>query len=187
MVSSGRPLAARLLSPQPNDASATATLSTTSQGELSKMKYPSRKTWAHTGLILAIFLLGILTLWVFDPLPLPLAETYGWVFLVLGVLAVWDFLATEYVIGDSELIVHHATSRRRIRLENIEAVEEDRGFLSSLSGDGLRIKYRSFRAPSSIMVYPTDKAAFLDELAAAAPWLRQTWRSSTQQPVGSSE
>jgi hypothetical protein len=61
-----------------------------------------------------------------------------------------------------------------IALETIDEVYPTRSPLSSpaLSLDRLLIRYKNLHGPSTLMVSPEDKTAFLNALAAAEPRLK---------------
>jgi hypothetical protein len=145
---------------------------------------PKRDWWIAAIVWIDSFLLifagvGVLALiWTSDrgegPWPLPI------VFLAIGCLLLWMYLATSYEITPTELVVRCGPFRKRIVLEGIIEVVLARRFYVGMevgfawSVDRVRIRSsRKAGRPAlfTVAIAPRDPMQFLADLAAAAPGL----------------
>jgi hypothetical protein len=135
----------------------------------STLTYRSAIDLLHPLLALALLLQGGLMLWVYDPLPPPLHNYAGWLFIGFGVLAVLAILTTSYRITDSNLVVRSFLFRLRIPLKGIEKIADRRCFpvRFGCSRDAVEVKYRSNGMTGSVMISPKDKDTFLWDLTEA--------------------
>lgn len=85
--------------------------------------------------------------------------------LLVGVLPLWLMSSTAYVLSDTELTVRCGPLDWRVPLADIRGITPTRNPLGSpaMSLDRLRIDYQQWR---SIMISPSDKARFLEEIEA---------------------
>ena len=112
---------------------------------------------------LVIFAVGIFLLACGDIIPWPMADKFGWLFLIFGVLAVWDWWVTCYEFDQEELIIRSGLSTNRISLCNIEEVYP--------RGRGLCLKCQQLRGAKWLTVRPKDSKAFVQRLSTKCPWL----------------
>jgi hypothetical protein len=136
------------------------------------MKYAQKPDWRHLFLAASILALGTGLVTGMTPLTPSMASMYGWVLLALGVLAVWEALATWYEFTRSDLVIHSGGTRRHIRYDTIEAVRLARGLLRWIvSPNTVRLLVGSRTAASEVALRPRERERFLDELNRAVPWL----------------
>jgi hypothetical protein len=136
------------------------------------MKYAQKPDWRHLLLSGTILILGVGLVTGLTPLSKSLASMYGWLLLALGVLAVWEALATWYEFTRSDLVIHSGGTRQRIRYDTIEAVRLARGLLSWLaSPNTVRLLVGSRTSSSEVALRPQERDRFLNELSRAVPWL----------------
>ncbi len=111
---------------------------------------------------------------------------------VVGAIYAGLVFPMRYGMDDTHLIVRFGACRQRIPLANITEVRPTRNPLSSpaLSLDRLRVGYGAgtFQA---VMISPTDRDHFLDELAEKAQlkhlgdrWVRESQGSISSEPSG---
>ena len=112
---------------------------------------------------LVIFAMGGFLLARGDLIPWPMADKFGWLFLLFGVLAVWDWWVTSYEFDQEELVIRSGLSENRIALCNIEEVET--------RGRRLRLKCQDLRGIKWLTVLPKDSAGFVQRLSSKCPWL----------------
>jgi hypothetical protein len=119
-----------------------------------------------------IFALGMGLVAGMTPLSQSLASMYGWVLLALGVLAVWEALATCYEFTRSDLVIHSGATRKHIRYDTIEAVWLAHGLLRWIvSPNTVRLLVGSRTSASEVSLRPQERDRFLNELSRAVPWL----------------
>ncbi len=128
-------------------------------------KFGARRDLAGALLILAIFALGAFLLTRADLIPWPMIDKIGWLFVVLGVLALWDWLITNYEIAAEQLIIRGGLSTQTVPLCNIEEVRPAFG--------KLRLRCSKLRGVAWITIAPLDPTAFQQRLWQKCPWLRQ--------------
>ncbi|HEX6183593.1 MAG TPA: PH domain-containing protein [Pyrinomonadaceae bacterium] len=101
----------------------------------------------------------------------------GWWLIRVGVVAVAAVLVTtyplNYEITAEELVARSGVMRWRVPLSSIEEVRPSRNPASAptWSLDRLRVGYLKRGEPRALYVSPEDKAAFMHDLANAAPGL----------------
>jgi hypothetical protein len=101
----------------------------------------------------------------------------GWALVRVGVVAAATVLLTtyplNYEITTDELIARCGVMRWRVPLSSIDEVRPSRNPASAptWSLDRLRVGYLKRGRPRALYVSPEDKAAFLRDLADAAPGL----------------
>jgi hypothetical protein len=127
-------------------------------------KFSARKDLMGAVLILAIFGIGAFLLLRADLIPWPMVDKFGWLFIVLGVLAWWDWMASTYEITQEELIVRSGLGSQNVPLGQIELIEKRRGCL--------RVKFMKLRGSQWLTLTPHDTTGFLQRLFAKCPWLR---------------
>lgn len=132
------------------------------------MKNTIRKFRAHKDAMgavsaLLIFAIGGFVLACEDLIPWPLVDKFGWLFILFGVLAVWDWWATSYEFDQEELIIHSGLSRQRINLCNVEELQA--------RGKALRLKCQQLRGSRWFTLLPQNRQAFLERLNTKCPWL----------------
>ncbi len=126
-------------------------------------KFRARKDTLGALFVLAIFGVGGFLLLRGDLIPWPMADKFGWLFVVFGVLATWDWLVTSYEFDQEELVVRSGLSHSRVSLSNIEEVQP--------RGNSVRLRCQKLRGTSWLTLLPAEKAAFLDRLHVKCPWL----------------
>jgi hypothetical protein len=136
------------------------------------MTYAQKPDWRHLVLTSMIFAMGMGLVAGMTPLSQSLASMYGWVLLALGVLAVWEALATWYEFTRSDLVIHSGGTRKHIRYDTIEAVRLAHGLLRwVVSANTVRLLVGSRASTSEVALRPRERDRFLDELGRAVPWL----------------
>lgn len=162
------------------------------------MIYPSKIDW-WLGAILALAGLGLIgagiaafVLPLAQPVVLGLGAILGMIPLGLGLLVLWQLVATRYEITDTDLILRSGPFRWTIALDQIIEVyptrkpppnapgftlaDHFRGNHPALSLDRLRVNYQRERGVAFYLISPLDQAGFLDELARALPSLHRSQR-----------
>lgn len=133
-------------------------------------KFRARKDPAGALLVLVIFAVGGFLLFRGDLIPWPMVDKFGWLFILFGVLAAWDWLATSYEIGHDELVVRSGLGRTRVALCNIEAVRP--------RGKAVRLKCQKLRGSKWHTLLPVEHAAFVDRLHGKCPWLGKNYNQA---------
>jgi hypothetical protein len=128
-------------------------------------KFAARYDVAGAALIVGIFALGIFLLVRHDLIPWPMVDKIGWLFVILGVLALWDWATTSYEIAQEQLIIRGGLSSQSVPLCNIEEIRQQRG--------KLRLKCHKLRGSSWVTVMPIDRQAFQQRLWQKCPWLQR--------------
>ena len=128
-------------------------------------RFRARKDLLGALLVVVIFAVGGFLLARGDLIPWPMADKFGWLFMVFGVLAVWDWLVTSYEFDQEELVIRSGLSQSRIALCTIEAM--------SVSSRKLRLKCQQLRGSKWVSIAPRDQSGFLDRLCAKCPWLKR--------------
>ncbi len=132
--------------------------------------YPTKVDW-WLAVLLAALPLTLVAVWIStlrsgssEDL---IAAAISTVFVV-GILAGLVF-PMRYGVGDDLLVIRYGLCRQRIRLIDITEVEPSRSPLASpaLSMDRLIVRYGS-SAFGFVLISPTDRSRFLDELAESA-------------------
>ena len=101
----------------------------------------------------------------------------GWALVRAGVIAVAAVLLTtyplNYEIAGGELVARSGVMRWRVPLSSVEGVRPSRNPASAptWSLDRLRVGYVKGGSERVLYVSPEDKAAFMRDLAGAAPGL----------------
>jgi hypothetical protein len=152
--------------------------------------YPSKVDW-WIGLILVTVVIGLIVAAVpiLAPggVPRSLGVPMSIGFLAIAAYMAWIPFATDYEIGETELIVRCTFIRWRVPLDAIVEVFPTHNPLSSpaCSLDRLRINYLNVRGKSRfVMISPIDKEDFLRNLANAIPGAElQDGRIVTAQPA----
>jgi hypothetical protein len=127
-------------------------------------RFSARKDAVGALLILAIFGIGGFLSWRSDLIPWPMADKFGWLFIVLGVLAWWDWMATTYEITQDDLVIRTGLGSQTMPLGQIELLQRRRG--------ALRVKCMTLRGSRWLTLTPRDHTAFLQRLFTHCPWLR---------------
>lgn len=127
-------------------------------------KFRARKDLLGAMLFFSIFAVGGALLTWPGLLPWPMADKLGWLFVVLGVLAWWDWMITSYEFIDEDLVIRSGLSQQRVALCNIEEVHPQ--------ANSLRVKCHSLRGTSWLTVMPRNETAFMERLWEKCPWLR---------------
>ena len=126
-------------------------------------KYRARKDIFGALFVLAIFGVGLFLLLRGELIPWPMADKFGWLFVVFGVLAAWDWWATSYEFDQKELVIRSGFSHSRIAFCNIEVLKK--------SASSLKLKCQQLRGSKWVTVMPRDRSAFLERLSGKCPWL----------------
>jgi len=101
----------------------------------------------------------------------------GWTFVRVGVVAAGAVVLTTYPLNyevtSDELVARCGVMRWRVPLSGIQEVSRSRNPASAptWSLDRLRVEYLKGGESRALFVSPEDKAAFLRDLADAAPGL----------------
>jgi hypothetical protein len=138
------------------------------------MRYRSKKDWWLFGLVwgaaLAPLAAGLFLLLAGGGGP-------GWALVRTGVIVVAVVVLTtyplDYEINSDELIARCGVMRWRVPLSSVEEVRPSRNPASAptWSLDRLRVEYLKGSETRTLYVSPEDKAAFMRDLADAAPGL----------------
>ena len=123
---------------------------------------------ARKGVCGALFVAGIFAMGVFllargDLIPWPMADKFGWLFVIFGVLAAWEWWATSYEIDQDDLVIRSALSQSRIALCTIESM--------LVRPSSLRLKCQQLRGSKWVTVAPRERQRFLERLRGKCPWL----------------
>ena len=129
-----------------------------------KRKFRARKDLLGAFLIAVIFAFGGLLLAWPQLIAWPMVDKVAWLFIVLGVLAWWDWMITSYEFVQEDLVIRSGLSEKRIALCNVEDVEP--------GGRSLKLTCQSLRGTKSLALMPVDQDAFLSRLREKCPWLR---------------
>ncbi len=134
-------------------------------------RYPSKRdTWLAVVLLAALGLSCLsLAAAVLAPGPAP---GLGWVVGILiapALFVVWTWMATDYTLTSSELLVRSGPFRWRVPLGEIQEIQPTRNPLSSpaLSLDRLEVRH----GHGVLLISPADKDGFLRSLIARTPHL----------------
>jgi hypothetical protein len=127
-------------------------------------KFAARRDLAGALMIVGIFALGAVLLVRHDLIPWPMIDKIGWLFIVLGVLALWDWSITYYEIVQEQLIIRGGLSSQCVPLRNIEELRPRWG--------KLRLKLQKLHGSSWITLMPVDGTEFQQGLWQKCPWLR---------------
>ena len=140
------------------------------------MTYHSKKDWWLFGLawgvVLGLLAVGLLT--ALAPFGNP---ALGWALVRAGAGALLAVLLTtyplDYEITRAELVARSGFMRWRVPLADIREVAPTRSAASApaWSLDRLRVEYVKGGRPRALLVSPSDKRAFMRDLADAAPGL----------------
>jgi hypothetical protein len=130
----------------------------------SSAKFFARRDLSAVVLIAGIFGLGVFLLVRSDLIPWPMVDKAGWLFLLLGALALWDWSVTSYEIVQEQLIIRGGLSSQNVPLCNIEELHT--------GPSKLRLKCHRLRGSSWISLMPVDREAFLQRLRQKCPWLQ---------------
>ena len=128
-------------------------------------KFRAKKDILGALFVLVIFAIGIFLLVRGDLIPWPMADKFGWLFVIFGVLAAWDWWVASYEIDQEELVIRSGLSHNRVSLCTIESMSVLRG--------GVRLQCQQLRGSKWIKVTPLDRKGFLDRLCAKCPWLNR--------------
>lgn len=132
--------------------------------------YPTKVDW-WLAVLLGALPLSLVVVWIstvrFGSSEDLVAAAVSTVFVV-GILGGLVF-PMRYGVGDELLVIRFGLCRQRIRLVEVTEVEPSRNPLASpaLSMDRLKVRYGS-SAFSFVLISPTDRSRFLDELAKVA-------------------
>lgn len=127
-------------------------------------KFAARRDLPGALMILGIFGLGLFLLLRADLIPWPMIDKIGWLFIVLGVLALWDWAILSYEIVQEQLVIQSGLGSQRVQLCNIEQVLPRRG--------RLWLRCHKLRGVAWIKLMPVDDVAFQQRLWQKCPWLR---------------
>lgn len=113
-------------------------------------------------------LIGLLPLVVISILS---GEEGIYMLLLVGVtygFVAWIWFDTGYIIGRDELYIRGGPFRWRVKLSEIERIQETRSWLASaaLSSDRLEIRYRRY---NTVEISPKEKELFLERIAQLCP------------------
>ena len=114
--------------------------------------------------VAAIFAMGLFFLVGGYLIPWPMADKFGWLFLLFGAVAAWDWWATSYSVEQEQLVIRSALSKDRIALCNIEDVQVRSG--------ALKLKCQKLRGSRWVTLIPCDKDELLNLIYTKCPWLR---------------
>lgn len=131
----------------------------------SRRKFIARKDALGALLVGVILATGVFLLWRHDLIPWPMADKIGWLFILLGVLACWDWLVVHYEITQENLIIHGGLSSRTIPLSNIDEIQE--------RPRCLKLKCHRLQGWSWLTVSPRNRESFLQRLRQQCPWMQR--------------
>lgn len=126
-------------------------------------RYRAKKDVFGALFVTVIFAMGGFLLVQGDLIPWPMADKFGWLFVIFGVLAAWEWWATSYEFDQEELVIRSALSQSRIALCNIESMRVGR--------NSLKIQYQQLSGSKWVTVSPRDHRGFLERLRGKCPWL----------------
>jgi hypothetical protein len=130
-----------------------------------KSRFRARQDILGGVLVLVIFAVGGFLLARGDLIPWPMADKFGWLFIVFGVLAAWDWLVTSYEFDQEELVIRSGLGQSRIALCTIETMQVGAG--------KLRLKCQQLRGSKWVKIFPRNQGDFLDRLCEKCPWLKR--------------
>lgn len=132
------------------------------------MKFASKRDWWISVLMLAssILFIGM----IFDK---EIMITIRGIFLIFGVLDLWIYNATFYVLSEDVLILRCGPLKVKVPYENINSIRYTKNLISSmaLSADRLEIKVRG-KGLGIIYISPINKYEFVEQLRRKCPELR---------------
>jgi hypothetical protein len=140
------------------------------------MTYNSKKDWWLFGLVWVV-VLGLLAVGLFNLFMPSGNPAFGRELMRAGFGALLAVLLTtyplNYEITETELVARSGLLRWRVPLADIQEVRPTRSAASApaWSLDRLRIGYLKGGRSRALLVSPSDKRAFMRDLAAAAPGL----------------
>lgn len=140
------------------------------------MTYSSKKDWWLYGLVwgVVLVLLAVGLLYVLAPFGNP---ALGWALVRAGAGTLLALLLTtyplNYEITETELVARSGFMRWRVPLADIQEVVPSRNAASApaWSLDRLRIEYLKGGQSRVLLISPSDKRAFMRDLADATPGL----------------
>lgn len=127
--------------------------------------FAARRDLAGAVMIACIFALGLFLLVRHDLIPWPMIDKIGWLFVVLGVLALWDWSIASYEVTQEQLIIRGGLSDERVPLCTIEEMQVGRS--------AMWLKCQKLRGSHWISVQPVDREVFQQRLWQKCPWLRR--------------
>mgnify|MGYP006969482554 FL=1 len=128
-------------------------------------RYRAKKGVLGALFVAVIFALGAALLARGDLIPWPMADKFGWLFVVFGVLAAWDWWATSYNFDQDDLVIRSALGKSRIALCNIESMKT--------SPSVLKLQCQQLRGSKWVNIAPLDRERFLSQLYVKCPWLQK--------------
>lgn len=140
------------------------------------MTYNSKKDWWLFGLVWGL-IVGLLVVGLLLALAPFGNQALGWELVRSGAVALLAVLLTtyplDYQITQTELVTRCGFMRWRVSLADIQEVAPSRSAASApaWSLDRLRIEYLKGGRSRALLVSPTDRRAFMRDLADAAPGL----------------
>ena len=126
-------------------------------------KYRARKDLFGALFVAAIFAVGCFLLARGELIPWPMADKFGWLFIIFGVIAAWDWWATSYEFDQEELVIRSGLGATRVSFCNIEVLRKSRS--------SLKLKCQQLRGSKWITVTPRDLNGFVERLGGKCPWL----------------
>ncbi len=125
------------------------------------MKFISKRDWWISVLMLAIFIyfIGMSLLNEFSII-------IRVVFLFSGILVLWIYNATFYVLSKDYLLLRCGPLKVKIHYKDIESIKATKNLISSiaLSTDKLKIKIKGKRF-GVVYISPLNKEEFINELS----------------------
>lgn len=125
------------------------------------MKFISKRDWWISALMLgcSIFLIGMMFI-------NEIMIIYRAIFLLVGLLMLWIYYGTFYVLTESSLVLKCGPLKVEIPYGNIESIKATKSMLSSiaLSTDKFKLKVRG-KGLSIVYISPLDKEKFVKELS----------------------
>ena len=133
--------------------------------KLPPKKFRARKDATSALFVLVIFAIGGFLLFRGDLMPLPMADKFVWLFVIFGVLAGWDWLATSYELEQEDLIIRSGLGQSRIALCTIEEIQR--------CGNTVRLKCQQGHGSRwvTLLLKPKQRQPFLERLGGKCPWL----------------
>lgn len=131
-------------------------------------KFRARRDAVHLLLVLAILGMGGFMVSRPDLVLLPMGDKLGWLLLVFGVLACWDFVVTSYEITPAELIIRGGFSSQNIPLDTVYTIYLKSGWVLHRR---VCVKYHVPGGTASITLFPRDANGLLRRFFQYAPWL----------------
>lgn len=125
------------------------------------MKFISKRDWWISVLMLgiSISLIGMTFINEFKII-------YRVIYLVFGLLILWIYYGTFYVLSEDYLILRCGPLKVKIAYENIESIKDKKSFLSSiaLSTDKFELRTKD-KGVSMVYISPLNKEEFVKELS----------------------